>query len=497
MDETRYKTFKTKPSQAKLFLEHLHNELQTIQSISTPAQKLRLFALATDLISAKNYFRNLREGLNIQLMHDIDRDVDYEEWYKPEKWSINFDKILWEKKRDNYGYEPNNDELNAVSELINRKEIRELELLQDTLNKTESKKRSEEYKERIARINDNTLNVNRAMTDWTEKMLSNVYFSFDALKNAIQQGIFDLVNEIFQIHEKLTANDWSDELLEDMCDNLEKSYVCYRIFGKGKSEEEEDFNKWKQDEDELDEEKYNLLIYNELKKLLSTNFCIIIEGHENRKKANELSKYIGKEYVVYDDMEAYEMKYYFLMKIIKLEKNRYVFSNKKKIANYVFMHRKELSEYDIKSFFRFKKMCELVYADLDVMKPQNTKQKAKVGRGKESIFVDDSARNRKDRANEFKAFLNKHNKTKNQRLTCSLSNYINQAFYAFLKYWKKKQIVNNITNGRACFRFLTEDCEIEATINDSTYNSAFSNFESNDNFMDKVGTIDVESFYSI
>lgn len=496
MDETKNKMFEEKPSQAKLFLEHLHHELQTIQSISTPALKLRLFALATDLISAKNYFRKLREGLKTRLMHDIDRDVDYEEWYYPEKWRINFDNLLWEKTRDSYGYEPNNDELNAVSELINRKEIRELEELQDILNKTDSKKKIEDCRERIAHINNNTLNVNRAMTDWTVKMLSDVYFSFDTLKNAIQQGIFDLVNEIFQIHEKLTANDWSDDLLENMCDNLEKSYVCFRIFGKGKSEEEEDFNKWKQDEDDLDEEKYNILIYNELRKLLSTNFCIIIEGHENRKKANELSKYIGKEYVDYEDKEEAEMKYYFLMKIIKHEKSRYVFTNKKKIANYIFTHRKELSENDIKSFFRFKKMCELVYADLDAMKPKDKKQKAKVGRKKESLFVDESAENRKTRADEFKDYLNKHNKTKDQRLNSSVSNYINQTFYAFLKYWKKQNIVANITNGRACFRFLTEDCGIEATVGDSTYNSAFSNFEGNTVFMEKVKTIDVATFYS-
>ena len=89
MDENKNQT-KNKKSQALLFLEHLQTELQTIQSISEPALKLRMFALANDLISAKNYFRKLKEGLDIQLMHDIDRDVDYKEWYNPEKWRINF-----------------------------------------------------------------------------------------------------------------------------------------------------------------------------------------------------------------------------------------------------------------------------------------------------------------------------------------------------------------------------------------------------------------------
>ena len=58
MDENKNQT-ENKKSQALLFLEHLQTELQTIQSISEPALKLRMFALANDLISAKNYFRKL------------------------------------------------------------------------------------------------------------------------------------------------------------------------------------------------------------------------------------------------------------------------------------------------------------------------------------------------------------------------------------------------------------------------------------------------------
>lgn len=496
MDENKNQ-IENKKSQALLFLEHLQKELQTIQSISEPALKLRMFALANDLISAKNYFRKLREGLKTHLMHDIDRDVDYAEWGNKKKWEINFDKILWEKTKDNYGYEPNRDELNAVSELINRKELKELEVLQNTLNKTNSKKKIDECRERIAHINENTLNVNRALSDWTVKMLSDVYFSFDIMKDAIREGFFDLANEIIEIHEKLTANDWSDELLENMHDNLEKRYVCNGIFGNGKSEYEKYYIKWKDDEDELDEGKYNILIYNELKKLLSTNFCIIIEGHENRKKANELSKNMGREYVDYGDeeIEVFEMKYFFLMKIIKYEGKRYVFTNKKKIAKHIFTNRKALSENDIKAFFRFKKMCELVYADLDAMKPKEKKKTGKAGRKKDCIFKDESEENKKKRAGEFMSFLKKHNKTGNNEINSAADNYINTAFYAFLEYWEDNGIVDISTNGRACYRFLTEDCKINASVDINTYNSAFSKFDIKDNFMENVALIDVAAFY--
>ena len=87
MDENKNQ-IENKKSQALLFLEHLQKELQTIQSISEPALKLRMFALANDLISAKNYFRKLREGLKTHLMHDIDRDVDYAEWGNTKKWEM-------------------------------------------------------------------------------------------------------------------------------------------------------------------------------------------------------------------------------------------------------------------------------------------------------------------------------------------------------------------------------------------------------------------------
>ena len=54
MDDIQNKPEEANPSQALIFLKHLHKELQTIQSISSPALKLRMFALANDLISAKN-----------------------------------------------------------------------------------------------------------------------------------------------------------------------------------------------------------------------------------------------------------------------------------------------------------------------------------------------------------------------------------------------------------------------------------------------------------
>ena len=130
-----------------------------------------------------------------------------------------------------------------------------------------------------------------------------------------------------------------------------------------------------------------------------------------------------------------------------------------------------------------------------LFRSKEKKKTGKVVRKKECIFKDESEENRKKRAGEFMSFLKKHNKTGNNEINSAADNYINTAFYAFLEYWKDNEIVDISTNGRACYRFLTEDCKINASVDINTYNSAFSKFDIKDKFMQKVALIDVAYFY--
>ena len=197
MDENKNQT-ENKKSQALLFLEHLQTELQTIQSISEPALKLRMFALANDLISAKNYFRKLKEGLKTRLMHDIDRDVDYEEWGNPKKWEVGIAKVIWKKTDDSYGYMPDKNELQDVSELLNDNNYKELVRVTDGIKDVDDPNSKdliiqENMNEKISKIANGVKNG-------VEVFCSDVYFPIELLRNAIATGLNDLVKELKGIY---------------------------------------------------------------------------------------------------------------------------------------------------------------------------------------------------------------------------------------------------------------------------------------------------------
>ena len=47
--------------------------------------------------------------------------------------------------------------------------------------------------------------------------------------------------------------------------------------------------------------------------------------------------------------------------------------------------------------------------------------------------------------------------------------YIARAFIAFYRRWRKEGSVTNVINGRACFRFLNEDCGLACGTTEKAY----------------------------
>lgn len=364
MDENKNQT-ENKKSQALLFLEHLQTELQTIQSISEPALKLRMFALANDLISAKNYFRKLKEGLKTRLMHDIDRDVDYEEWGNPKKWEVGIAKVIWKKTDDSYGYMPDKNELQDVSELLNDNNYKELVRVTDGIKDVDDPN----SKDLIIQenLNEKISKIANGVKNGVEVFCSDVYFPIELLRNAIATGLNDLVKELKGIYFLLDNNSWQQSVLVNMYESLEKRFVDNKAFGKNDIEDE--FDKWKEDEeDNLNEDSYKSLLSKELMVLLSTDFCIGNYSHYNRKEADSLKNEIDNGFIKKEEIDQYETQYFFLRRIIGFENNRYKFTNRQKVGKHIFTFRKQISDNDIKAFFRFKKMCELIYKSLDEMK---------------------------------------------------------------------------------------------------------------------------------
>ena len=365
MDDIQNKPEEANPSQALIYLKHLHKELQTIQSISEPALKLRMFALANDLISAKNYFKKLREGLKTKLMHDIDRDVDYEEWGNPKKWQVGIAKVIWRKTDDSYGYIPDKNELQDVSELLNDNNYKELERVSDSVKDVEEPNPKdviiqENLEEKISTITN-------AVKNGVEVFGSDVYFPIELLRNAIAKGLNDLVGELNNIHILLEKNSWQPTVLVNMYESLEKRFVNNKAFGKNDIEDE--FERWKEDEeDNLNEDAYYSLLNNELMVLLSTDFCIGSDSHYNRKDADSFINEVDNSFIKEEEINQYKTQYFFLRRIIGFENNRYKFSNRQKVGKHIFTFRKQIPDKDIKAFFRFKKMCELIYKSLDKLK---------------------------------------------------------------------------------------------------------------------------------
>jgi hypothetical protein len=86
------------------------------------------------------------------------------------------------------------------------------------------------------------------------------------------------------------------------------------------------------------------------------------------------------------------------------------------------------------------------------------------GRTSEPLFAEDE----QEQAMAFAGFLREHRRL-STAVDTSRGNFVNRAFVAFYKHWRKAGLVPAQPNGNACYRFMRDECGLSMKSDMKTY----------------------------
>lgn len=105
---------------------------------------------------------------------------------------------------------------------------------------------------------------------------------------------------------------------------------------------------------------------------------------------------------------------------------------------------------------------------IEPLKDNVKKVSQKGGRGRKAESLFNSPATQMEYVNLFVDFLKKSKKS-SVVVDSSMDNYVNKAFVALYRICFKNNLVDKSVNGRACYRFLVDDCKCKVSSNEKTY----------------------------
>lgn len=107
--------------------------------------------------------------------------------------------------------------------------------------------------------------------------------------------------------------------------------------------------------------------------------------------------------------------------------------------------------------------AEAMTADAALAEATAPKRRS-AGRTSEPLF----AEGEQEQARGFASFLREHRRL-STAVDTSRGNFVNRAFVAFYKHWRKAGLVPAQPNGNACYRFMRDECGLSMKSDMKTY----------------------------
>lgn len=190
-------------------------------------------------------------------------------------------------------------------------------------------------------------------------LMSKEFSQAEEWTGIMKKALHELDESIEKVAD-LADKQWTKSQYELLMEDLETKYGSVNC-ANGKNATKA-YNKWKRRTiGEHDE--YPDLLSALVKELLTSGAIIVDESHSGlsyRNKKSELSHYIAIEDITDDLLKSFAT----LCKISGHKDGRFQFKSHT-LGKYFFQYRGSLSADTLKSFFRFKRMCQLAYADMD------------------------------------------------------------------------------------------------------------------------------------
>ena len=309
-------------------LTNLYNRCQSVRLRNYIHPKLEAFDLLLSFRSVCNQLDSIIKDLALYLPFDNSVFVDYVAWYNC------FSHIETLNRSDFYSY-PSSNPKYIIDFIFHGSLI------------DENRESADEIRRAI------------------DILTSDVYMKAENLEGALFYAKLDLLNKLLMLRDEVNRKRNSQEFNIRMVNNWFDRYTCYDQEGNEYGTFLDDYEEWKYNCDDLNNEILETHLWTLLYHLISTKFLVFDKAQYVKHKAEELFKEAHFDLV--DEVtidEELKKKYYVFRTLVAYENGKFILKDKNYLGKYLIKNNAKISIVEFLEFKYFLDTISLIYADM-------------------------------------------------------------------------------------------------------------------------------------
>lgn len=310
-------------------LTNLNNRCQGVRLRNYIHPKLEAFDLLLCFRSVCNQLDSIINDLASYLPFDSSVFVDYNGWYNC------FSQINTLDRSDFYSYSSSNPKY-----------------IIDFIFRGTSLDENRESAEEIRRAID--------------ILTSDVYMNGLNLERAMYFAIVDLLNKLLTLKSEMTKNKRNPEFNIRMVKNWFDRYTSYDEEGNEFGKFKDDYEEWKYNCDDVNNEILETHLWTLLYNLMSKNFLVFDKVQYVKHRADEFFEETHFDLVdeITIEQEELKKKYYVFRTLVAYENGKFILKDKEFLGKYLIKNKGEIRISDFLEFKYFLDSISLIYADM-------------------------------------------------------------------------------------------------------------------------------------
>lgn len=310
-------------------LTNLYNRCQSVRLRNYIHPKLEAFDLLLSFRCVCNQLDSIIKDLALYLPFDNSVFVDYGAWYNY------FSNIETLNRSDFYSY-PSSNPKYIIDFIFHGSLI------------DENRESADEIRRAI------------------DILTSDVYMKAENLESALFYAKLDLLNKLLMLRDEVNRKRNSQEFNIRMVNNWFDRYTYYDQEGNEYGSFLDDYEEWKYNCDDLNNEILETHLWTLLYNLISTKFIVFDKGQYVKQKADEYFKEAHFALVdeVTIDEETLKKKYYVFRTLVAYENGKFILKDKNYLGKYLIKNNDKISINEFLKFKYFLDTISLIYADM-------------------------------------------------------------------------------------------------------------------------------------
>ena len=197
-------------------------------------------------------------------------------------------------------------------------------------------------------------------------LTSDIYMNGDNLAKALYYAKGDLLNKLLKLKYETTKKKRNAEFHIRMVDILFEQFGDYDAEGNEAGKFKDDYEEWKYNCDDVNNEILETHLWTLLYNLISTNFIVFDKGLYVKHKADEYFEEAHFDLVdeVTIDEETLKKNYYVFRTLVAYENGKFILKDKNYLGKYLIKNNDKISIVEFLEFKYFLDTISLIYADM-------------------------------------------------------------------------------------------------------------------------------------